>query len=431
MNRTLYRVLTAVAAPLIGAYLTRRKAAGKEDVARFGERLGWASQRRPNGLVVWIHAASVGEATSVLALSERLLSERPSLNILITTGTVTSAQILAERLPERALHHYVPVDRMRYVRRFLDHWKPDLALWVESEFWPNLISETALRGVPLVLLNGRMSQASFRRWQWARHLIDSLLGDFSLCLAQSEEEAGRLRSLGAITVRVAGNLKFAGAPLPADQTALDTLNTALQGRPRWLAASTHEGEDQIIAAAHDILKIRHPGLLTLIVPRHPHRGAAIAEAISTPERHIARRGAGEPPRADTDIYIADSMGELGLFFRLCGVVFMGGSLVPHGGHNPLEPALLDSAILFGPYMHNFSTIAAHFIDQGGAEAIADLETLCSTVDRLLSDDAERQRRSHAAHAAAVGEAAVLDRVVAELNPFLDALGRVGSEHASA
>ncbi len=418
----LYRGATVAAGPLIGLYLRRRRARGKEDPARFGERFGVAGRARPPGPLVWIHAASVGESVSVLPLIDRLLARRADLSALVTTGTVTSARLMAERLPPRALHQFVPIDRPDAVARFLDHWRPDLALWTESEFWPNLMTETARRGIPRVLVNARMSAGSFARWRRFPGLIAPLLAGFDLCLAQNEAEAARLRALGARRVEAPGNLKAAAPPLPVDAAALEAMRAALGARPRWLAASTHPGEEEIVAEAHRALAARRPDLLTIVAPRHPERGPALAEMFAAAGLAVARRGAGEAPEPGTAVYLADTLGELGLFYRLADVVLIGGSLVPHGGHNLLEPARLDCALLHGPHMTNFADNADAFAEAGAAETVAAAAALARAVATLLDDADERRRRAEAGARIARAGARALDRIEAALAPYLDALG---------
>jgi len=423
----LYRTVTALGAPAITWYLARRLARGKEDPARFHERRGEARRPRPDGLLIWVHGASVGESLTMLPLIERLLSDRPDLNILVTTGTVTSAALLAERLPAGAFHQYVPVDRLPYVRRFLDHWRPDLVLWAESEFWPNLVTLPAARGVPMVLVNGRVSPGSHTGWQRYRGLIAKMLAGFQLCLAQADTDAERLTTLGAANVQTAGNLKYAAPPLPADTDALAALRAALGDRPCWLAASTHAGEEAIAGQVHQTLKAGHDGLLTVIVPRHPERGADIARQLQANGLSVVRRGAGAAVDAATDIYVADTLGELGLFFRICPISFMGKSLVDLGGQNPLEPARLGSAIVFGPHMWNFPDITRDLIDAGAGETVADADALAAAVSRLLGDPALCADAGRRGRAVAESEANVLDRVTDALQPFLAGLddGRTG------
>ena len=414
----LYRGTTRVLAPLIGLYLRRRRSRGKEEPGRLGERLGRASLTRPDGELVWLHAASVGETVSVLTVIERVLAAHDRCHVLLTTGTRTSAALAAERLPARACHQFVPVDRPDAVRRFLKHWRPDLALWVESELWPNLITAARARGIPMVLLNARMSARSFARWRRVRKLAAAVIGCFDLCLAQSPAEAERYRTLGARVVRLAGNLKHAAAALPADEAELAQLRSATAGRPLWLAASTHEGEEAIVGTVHAILKARHPRLLSVVVPRHPGRGEGLGRDFARQGLEVARRGAGEAIDTTTDIYVADTLGELGLFYRLAGIVLVGGSLVARGGHNPLEPARLDCALLCGPHTENFAPMVAALAEAEAIRTVADAGALADAVAELLDDAPERARRAAAAQAIAAHGAGALDAIMAELAPWL-------------
>lgn len=431
MMLSLYRWATTVGGPAIRLYLTRRMALGKEDPHRFDERLGRPGRPRPSGPVVWVHAASVGESISVLPLIERLRAMRPDGTVLLTTGTVTSARLMDQRLPDGAVHQFVPVDRISYVRAFLDHWRPDLALWAESEFWPNLIGETAKRGIPVVLINGRVSDRSFARWRRYRRTIRKLLGGFRLCLGQSQLDTERLRELGAPVTACPGNLKCAAPPLPADAAALADLQGQVAGRPVWVAASTHAGEESLCGRVHRQLTLSHPGLLTVIVPRHPERGPDIGRDLVAEGLVVARRAAGGRIVEATDVYVADTIGELGLFYRLADVAFIGKSLVPLGGQNPLEAARLGRAVLFGPHMGNFRDIAARMVACGGAEEVADEAGLVAVLGRLLTDADARCARGAAALAFATAEAEVLDRIVETLAPFLDALPQAEDRHARA
>jgi len=428
---SLYRAVTGIGGPAIRAYLGLRRARGKEDPARFGERLGIAGRRRPDGFLVWAHAASVGESLSLLPLIERLVTAWPGLNVVMTTGTVTSAQLIGGRLPENSFHQFIPVDRLPYVRRFLDHWRPDLALWAESEFWPNLITETQARKIPMILVNGRVSPRSFAGWRRFRGLIRKLLDGFQLCLAQTETDARRLRELGAGNARYVGNLKFSVPPLPAAEAELQQLRDALGARPRWLAASTHAGEEAMAARVHRRLKSRHAGLLTIIVPRHPDRGAEIAAALTADGLNVARRSSGDSVATDTDIYVADTMGELGLFYRIAGVAFMGKSLVPLGGQNPIEAARLGCAIVHGPHMMNFEDIGERLGALNAARRVDDEAALASAVGALLADGDERDRMAAAAAAFAAAESGAVDAVMAELEPFIPPLAKGNRPRARA
>ena len=427
MMLSLYRSATFLLAPMISLYLKRRMARGKEDPIRFSERLGVAGKERADGPLIWLHGASVGESLSMLPLIDRLQKDHPSAAILVTTGTLTSAKLMAERLPQGALHQYIPVDRAPYVRRFLDHWKPDMVLWFEADFWPNMICEIARRKMPLVLINGRISAESFEGWQKAKGMIAQLLRRFSLCFGQAEEDCRRLETLGASNTACVGNLKFASAPLPADPEELLRLEQAFNGRPRWVAASTHEGEETLIAAVHTNAKKKHPGLLTLIAPRHPERGDAIAAQLRAQGLEVAQRSKNERLGMSTDVYLTDTLGEMGLWFTLCPIVFIGKSLVHHGGQNPLEPAKMDCAILHGPGMRNFEYIAGRLRDSSASLEVADHNRLTETLLKLLDDPDTVSRLAKAAKAIAEAEAGVVDRLMERLDPvFPESLQRDGS-----
>jgi 3-deoxy-D-manno-octulosonic-acid transferase len=420
MLPALYRAATTLATPLVLAALVWRRRQGKEDPVRFGERLGFPGLARPQAPLVWIHAASVGEATSVLALIQRILQDRPGLEILLTTGTVASAQLIEPRLPGGVRHQFVPVDVPGAVERFLGHWRPDLAIWVESELWPNLVLATHRRRIPMALVNARLSARSHARWLAMPGLARRMLGGFALCLAQDEVQARRFRQLGANAESV-GDLKSAAEELPADPAALAELRRAIGARPLWLAASTHAGEEDAAVAAHNLIAAAHPGLLTILAPRHPVRGETIAAALRRDGLTVARRSLGEAIGPDTDIYLVDTLGELGLFYRLAGIAFIGGSLVDRGGHNPFEAARLDCAILHGPFMGNCVAMAAALAVAGGAELVGDGATLGAAVSLLLAEPATRASRAQAAAQAAAASLGTLDTVATRLDPLLDRL----------
>ena len=415
-----YRCASALAAPLVHAWLAHRRRRGKEDSARFGERLGRPGLARPEGRLVWMHGVSVGESVSLLPLVDRLGEALPDVRVLITSSTVTSARLLRERLPAGVLHQFAPVDRPQAVRRFAAHWRPDLALWVESELWPNLILETAGRGTPMLLVNARMSERSAARWRRAPHLSRPLLGAFACVLAQSEADAARFRALGAGNVAVRGNLKNDAPPLPADEAEVTALRQAVAGRPVLGAASTHEGEEEAVADAHAALSRRFPGLLTILAPRHPERADAVAALLEGRGLPTARRSTGAAVGPETAVYLVDTLGELGLVYRLASVAFVGGSLAPHGGHNPLEPARLDCALVAGPHMENFAEACTALEGAGALDRVGDAGALADAVAALLADeDACARRRAAAGETArTLGGAAdaVLGLISAHLGP---------------
>jgi len=414
-----YRAATGFAEPLAARILRQRLARGKEDEDRLPERLGRPGRVRPKGPLVWIHAASVGESVSVLPLIRELGKLRPDTNVLVTTGTVTSGRVMGERLPANAFHQFVPVDTPSAVRAFLDYWQPGLALWVESELWPNMLHEIKERNIPAALINARMSDSSFRGWRRAKRAARELLGTFNLCLAQDEAVAEKLTALGATHVEVPGNLKLVGEPLPFDVEALTELRVAIGDRPMWLLASSHDGEEQLAAFAHRDLLAHFPTLLTIIVPRHPQRGPQIAASLE-PLFRVARRSRGELPDDDTEIYIADTMGELGVFYRLCQLTVMGGSFVPHGGQNPLEPARAKAAVISGPHIHNFVDIFRILVASGGAEVLTSNDQLTERLRSLLDNVGEIVQRGKAAEKVA-NTREPLDRTFALLKPYLSTL----------
>ncbi|MEC9347142.1 MAG: 3-deoxy-D-manno-octulosonic acid transferase [Pseudomonadota bacterium] len=420
MILALYRGVGRLAAPLGPWILGRRLKRGKEDAGRLGERLGQPGLQRPAGPLVWLHAASVGEAQSVLLLIERLIDARPDLSVLVTSGTVTSAELMHRRLPAGAFHQFVPIDLPGAVDRFIAHWRPDLALWIESELWPGLIGAMQRTGRPMVLLNARMSARSFARWNRVPALARALLAPFRLVLAQSEESADRFRALGAANVRCEGNLKYAARPLDCDDVALAHLRGVTAGRPVWLAASIHPGEDGAVIAAHIAAAGRHGDLLTVIVPRHPARGPDMAAAARAAGLPVALRSAGEDPGPGIAVLVADTMGELGLFCRLAPVVFVGGSLVPHGGQNLLEPARLGCALLAGPHTANFQDVVDAFRTAGALAVVDDADALGEALCRLLDDDQVRARQAAMAERLTADRDEVLDRVLGSLVPLLPA-----------
>ncbi|MEX1036642.1 MAG: 3-deoxy-D-manno-octulosonic acid transferase [Sneathiella sp.] len=418
MQLALYNSLLCLGGPILRRHMKKRLAAGKEDPDRFQERMGHASLSRPSGQLIWIHAASVGESVSALALIDGLLSRVPERHILVTTGTRTSAEIMAARLPEGAFHQYVPLDMKPAVCRFLDHWRPDLAIWMESEIWPNLIMQSGVRRIPMMMANARITEKSFDVWRKSFGLSRKLLRNFDFCSAQSELSADRLRQLGAAPVECLGNLKFAAEPLPVDVAALETMQEAVNGRPLWLAASTHRGEEEQILAVHQRLSERWPDILTLIVPRHPERGEEITTLLSNAGATVGRRSVGQRITDETGIYIADTIGELGLFYRLSNNVYIGGSHVSNGGQNPLEPARLDCALLHGSHMDNFADVMATFSDYDAATEVENADALAEAIAHFIEQPARRDDMAARAAEVVVTGQESLERTLAEIERLL-------------
>jgi 3-deoxy-D-manno-octulosonic-acid transferase len=416
MTLGVYRRATALAAPLTKLVIGRRLKQGKEDPTRVDERRGFAGIARPDGPLVWIHGASVGEVLAAAELIDRLRAFH--LNILLTSGTKTSAEIVAKRFPPDVIHQFIPYDVPSFVDRFLDHWTPGLALFIESDLWPNLLLSSSSRRIPLVLINGRMSQRSFPRWRKARGTIATLLSCFDLCLTQSDMDHQRFAALGSPNVETAGNLKLDIKALPADPAKFARLKTAVQNRTVFVAASTHPGEEEIVLDAHRRLAAAIPSLLTIIVPRHPQRGVSIARMIAASGVPVELRSQSDVPSAKTRIYVADTMGELGLFYRLAPVVFMGGSLVQHGGQNPIEPVKLGAAIVHGPHVFNFTDIYSALDQESGAVGVDGHEQFVKALGYMLSNPIARNRVTEAAEQVIGRLGGAVDKTMNALEPYL-------------
>jgi len=396
LSLALYRAATTALEPFAPLLLGGRAKAGKEDRARLHERLGRPGISRPQGRLVWLHGASVGESLSILPLVERLRAERPDVAVLVTSGTVTSAQLLARRLPAGAVHQFLPVDTPGGARRFLDHWRPDLAVFVESELWPNLLLAAKARGTKLALVSAKLSDKSYAGWRARPFAAFELFGGFDLILAQDGRAAERLASLGG-TVAGEADLKFGAAPLPVDAAALASLRVRLSDRPLLLAASTHPGEDELVLAAWRALSADPAGRPRLvIVPRHPERGPAVADLALAAGAATCLRS--REPDDSADIIVADTLGELGLWYRLADLALVAGSLVEGiGGHNPLEPARLDCPIVSGPHVENWLTAYADLRDADGV-SFADASVLGARLADLLARPETSRRQAAQAQA---------------------------------
>ena len=382
----LYAALTALAAPALRLHLQRRVASGREIAGRLGERRGIDATPRPPGMLIWLHAASVGETLSVLPVIAALLAQN-GVHVLVTTGTVTSADLLRRRLGEtdRLLHRFVPLDVPDWTRRFMSHWRPDAAGFVESEIWPNLLAAAKAQGVRLMLVNARLSPSSLSKWRRFPRAARRVFGLFDAVMAQSDADALRLAQLGAKGVESPGNLKLATPPLPADDSELARLQAQIGDRPVWLASSTHPGEELMMRDVHQALAPRHPGLVTIIAPRHPERGAEIAAQLAMPGLAVTRRGASQNP-PEGGIWVADTLGELGLLYRLARIVFVGRSLAVGGGQNPLEPARLGCAVATGKLTANFAGPVTRLQAAGALAIVADTAALFGWVEAMLGDD---------------------------------------------
>ncbi len=406
----LYKCLCILLYPFILIFLSYRLFKKKENKSRLNERLGWPKKKRPDGKLVWMHGASVGECLSMLPLVKKLLEEDKTMHVMVTSGTVTSADLMQKRLPERAFHQFIPIDTPLACKRFVKHWNADAVLWFESDFWPNMLTAIKNNKNPLILLNGRISDKSFNRWQKHPYIIKAIQSLFTLSFGQTKEDARRLKVLGAQNVISTGNLKFAAVNPPFDAEELKKIHQTIGNRPCWTMASTHEDEESQGAEIHLGLKEKYPFLLSVFVPRHPNRAEALINQFEKKGLKVARRSKNEEITDETDIYMADTIGEMGLLYQLTPFVFVGGSLIPFGGQNMLEPMRLGQYVVIGPHAFNFKEIVATAKEKQALVEITDKEGLKQQLDLFLSNPNAFQLTRQNAQQLATSEMSVLDRV---------------------
>ena len=416
MVLTLYAALSYLAYPFVWLLLRSRLRHGKELPERINERKGRYSTPRPEGKLIWIHGASVGECLSTLPLIEKIVQS--GVHVLVTSGTVTSARLMEKRLPKGAFHQFIPVDLPTYAAGFVKHFHPDAGMFIESDFWPNILRTAHKAGVPLILLNGRISDRSFERWRKALWFIRPMLSLFTLAFGQTQEDARRLQVLGAKNTLCVGNLKFAALPPPVKEKDLDIALQDIGRRPVWVVGSTHDNEEVQAAEIHLQLKKTHPDLLTIIVPRHPDRAPAIEQQIKALGLSVHLRSRQEDMKAD--VYIGDTIGEMGLFYQLSPLIFVGGSLVPFGGQNMLEPMKFGACTFIGPYAFNFKEIVERADRDRALVVVKDKDELAQRLDFFLQDVYARENVGRRAIALATSETAVLERVYEQLSPWVGA-----------
>lgn len=418
----LYKFFTAISGPFLSLLLQLRLKAGKEDTTRLPERMGKSAITRPSGQLIWIHAASVGEAQSALILIERLNKKQTNTNFLITSGTLTSANIMAKRLPDNAVHQFYPLDHPKWVQLFLNHWHPDLALWMESELWPNMLLAVKNKNIPAILVNARLSDRSYNRWKLFPCSIKQILSTFQLIMTQTDKDAERYKALKHSNVITTGNIKYSAATLPHNQNDLDALQQSTANRKIWLYASTHEGEEELACRVHTDLKEQHSNILTIIVPRHPERRATIEKTCKIMGLNTTLRGETKIlPNDNTEIYVADTLGELGLFYRLSPISMIGRSFSHDGGggHNPIEAGQLDCAVLTGPHVQYQKEI---FDDMSDANAIIQImaeEELLKALETLLNDQAALQTAAQSALEYTKSKETIVDGVINKIQSVLN------------
>ncbi|MGK6313974.1 lipid IV(A) 3-deoxy-D-manno-octulosonic acid transferase [Neorhizobium sp. DT-125] len=414
-----YRLAGILLYPLVGPYLSYRAIKGKEDKTRRLERLGYASLARPRGPLVWVHAASVGETIAIMPLIREL--RRREIHVLLTTGTVTSANLVQSRLADEVIHQYVPLDLKFPIKRFIAYWKPDACITAESEIWPTTVSELARRHIPQIRVNARMSDRSFERWRNHGSIAERLFEKMALVVAQSDLDAERFRDLGAWPVIVSGNLKSDTDPPPCDEALLARYRKEIGNRQTWAAISTFEGEEKAVATVHRTLKPKN-GQLTILVPRHPDRADAIEAMLKEGGLTVARRSRNDPLTPETDVFLGDSIGEMGLYLRLTEIAFVGKSLATsEGGQNPLEPAMLGCAVLSGPHVQNFRDAYQHLVRKGGARIVKDVEMLAKAVHYLMINELARKKMVDSGHDAMDEMRGALSKTVKALEPYINPL----------
>lgn len=413
-----YRIAGVAAYPFARPYLIYRAAKGKEDKRRRMERFGFPSADRPRGPLVWFHAASVGEMLALIPLIREI--RKRDIHVLLTTGTVTSAEISKTRLGDDVIHQYVPLDIKISINRFLTYWTPDAAITAESEIWPVTMMELERRHIPQIRVNARLSDRSFGRWHNRPDLAEALFSKLALVVAQSDVDAERFRDLGSWPVVVSGNLKGDTDPPPHDPAVLETYRRQIGSRKTWAAISTFDGEEKAAATVHAAIKSRNDQL-TIIVPRHPERADEIETMLKGMNLTVARRSRNDIITPQTDIFLGDSIGEMGLYLRLTELAFVGRSLMAEGGQNPLEPAMLDCAVLSGAHVQNFREAYQKLLRSGGGRIIRDVEMLAKAVHYLLVNDNERYKMIDAGGKVIQDMRGALSLTVKALEPYINPL----------
>ena len=416
MVLSLYRSVTHLAYPFVWCLLEKRKRIGKEDLIRGKERKGFYTKKRPEGRLIWLHGASVGECLSMMPLVNYLV-QLPDTHVMVTSGTVTSANLMQKRLPKGAFHQFIPVDLPKYTKRFVKHFKPDIGMFFESDFWPNMLIDAHKAKIPMILLNGRISDKSYNSWKKLPFFIKPLLSKFTFGLGQTDEDAKRMKELGFKQTDCVGNIKFSAVPAPYNEEELKNLKSQIKGRFVWVAGSTHDNEEMQAIEIHEKLSKKYKGLLTIIVPRHPERCEELAKQIQEKGWVVHRRSKRQNLKAD--IFLGDTIGEMGLFYRLSNLVFVGGSLVEFGGQNMLEPMRIGACTFVGPHTFNFKEIIRKAKKQQAIIEEKNNTELAEKLMQIYEDKTRLNQIRQSGEDLANSETAVLERIVKVLTPFLE------------
>ena len=379
-----YRILTNIVlifSPLIIALRLFKK---KEHSTRFKEKFGFYSKKKVKGKLIWFHGASVGEILSIIPLIEKLENNKNIKQILITSNTLSSSKILSNLRLKKTVHQFFPIDTNYHTKKFLDYWKPSVAFFVDSEVWPNMITNIKKRQTSLVLLNARITKKSFKRWKIFGLNANIFFQKFDICLSSNLKSKKYLKDLGAKKIKFIGNLKFTES-----EKSIKTLNNDLKrfflSKKIWCASSTHDIEEKICANVHKKLKAKYKNLLTIIIPRHIHRTKEIINEIENLDLRVHTHSSKKKINDKTDIYLVDSFGQTKSFFKFCKTVFLGGSIIKHGGQNPLEAARYGCRILHGPNVWNFDEIYTLLKNNTVSSKVHNSNQLALEVDKMLSN----------------------------------------------
>lgn len=401
-----YLALRPLLQPLMRWVVKRRVREGKDDPARSVEKLGTATQPRPEGRLVWVHAVGLGEVLALRPLLVQMQAQTPDISFLITSTARSSAKVLHANLPPRSLHQFLPLDGPDYMRKFLDHWQPDLSIWSEQDLWPGAIEDTYNRGIPLAYINARLNAASTKRRAKLAGLHADMLSRFSFVAAQNNQTQTNLRTLGAQEPQLFKSLKPAAAPLDVDAKALAHFEKITAGRKIWVAASTHPADEDVVIETQKILTAQDPDHLLILVPRVPDRAPQITTALHQADLDFAQRSTGQDPTPQTSVFLADSFGELGLWYRLSQIAFVGASFAEIGGHNPWEPACLGLPVLYGPNVQNFASDYADLTEAGAAQLISTQDNPAQKLSEAVTNSAPAETRAKVAQLILEARAAI-------------------------
>ena len=353
----------------------------KEDKIRFKEKFCSFSKKRGTGKLVWFHGSSVGEILSVIPLVEKLEKKKSIKKILITSSTLSSSNVLSNFKLTKTIHQFFPIDSNFLTEKFLNYWNPSVAIFIESEIWPNMLMNIKKKSLPLILLNARITKKSFNKWRMIPSMSKILFNTFNICFSQNKETKKYLKSLGSKKIKFLGNLKYSESKTQKENTLNNSLKNILNYKKVWCAASTHNSEEKICAIAHKKLKKKYKNLLTIIIPRHTQRAESIASEIQDIGLKIQIRSMKNKLSNNTEIYLADTYGETKSFYNICKTVFLGGSLINHGGQNPLEPVRLGCKVVHGPYIQNFTEVYQLLKKGGLSSKFNNVEQLVLLIDK--------------------------------------------------